>query len=278
MADICHSNGFPDPYDEVLAGGRLTIEFYGYQGAVEEIDLNTCIRYVDADVTGNVTAGRGDFKMGPGPYVWSAGGVWLYLSAGEGLTWGRFSMVPGAVRRFVMANGMREMQFVLLWRGLGPVGFGQLSAMGAVTRLGMVNESSAGNSFTDPFDREFPSVGLTIEFYGYRGVVAPQAMSDCVSAAWNDVVFHLHESARPTAMAAEDYEYSAGGVDLFLRPGERLTWQMWAFVPAWIQEFVTENGFRGTQFILLYEGLGPMGYGQVVGTADGLSIAGVDVA
>ena len=158
------------------------------------------------------------------------------------------------------------------------MGFGQLSAMRAVTKLGMVNESAAGNSFTDPFDREFPSVGLTIEFYGYRGVIAPQAMSDCVSAAWNDVVSHLQESARPTVMAVGWYYYSAGDVDFLFKPGERLTWQMWAFVPAWIQEFVTENGFRGTQFILLFEGLGPMGHGQVVSTAGGLAVAGVDVA
>lgn len=30
------------------------------------------------------------------------------------------------MKRFVKDNGLRGMQFILLWRGLGPVGYGQL--------------------------------------------------------------------------------------------------------------------------------------------------------
>ncbi|KAF6225976.1 hypothetical protein HO173_012643 [Letharia columbiana] len=125
------------------------------------------------------------------------------------------------------------------------------------------------NAFPDPYDRNIESIGLTIEFYGYRGSISPFGLSDCISAASNDVVRHLLESEAPMNMEAPSYSYLDSGVNLFLIPNDSLTWHMWAFVPGWIQEFVTENEFKGTQFVLLWEGFGPVGFGQLVNTSTG---------
>lgn len=93
-------------------------------------------------------------------------------------------------------------------------------------------------------------------------------MRDCILAASSDVVRHLEMSEAAMSLQAPSYSYTAGGVNLFLSPTEYLTWGMCAFVPMWIQEFVTENKFKGTQFVLLWEGFAePVGFGHLVNTS-----------
>ena len=250
----------------MVIGDKLTIEFWGYQGPVDSNDMNYCVRAANNDIIHKVMADQRESPMGLDPYLWSSGNVALCLSPGYQLTWGKWSLVPAAIEKFMTENELKGTQFNLLWHELGPIGYGQL-----ITTSGAQSPETktTANAFPDPFDRDIASIGLTIEFYGYQGSISPIAMKDCISAASSDVVQHLVESEAPMTMESLSYAYSAGGVHLSLFPTDQLTWHMWAFIPIWIQEFVTENEFKGTQFILLWEGFGPVGMGQLVSTPTG---------
>ena len=258
-----NSHRFHDPYDMVIGDDMLTIEFYGYSSTVPYADMAKCVDDANIDIIHKTTAGQSDTPMGTGPYVWSSGNVALCLIPAERLTWSMWSLVPAAMRFFIAENEYKGTQFILIWHDVGPVGYGQLVTWSEEPSL------TTANAFPDPFDRTFESLGLTIEFYGYRASISPMAMKECVAIASSEVVRHLLESETPMIMEAPSYSYSAGGVNLFLSPGESLTWHMWAFVPIWIQEFVTENEFKGTQFILLWEGFGDIGFGQLINTSIG---------
>lgn len=213
------------------------------------------------DVRQKFGAGQADTLMGTTPYVWSTDKVELLLCPGDRLTWEMWSTVPIVSETFICENGYRGTQFILLWHGIGPVGYGQLLA-----RSGG-RSSTTINAFPDPYDKVIAGTALTIEFYGYRGSIAPTAMRECIGVASSDVVRHLLESDSPMTLEAPSYSWSADGVSLFLTPAESLTWHKWALIPIWIQEFVTENGFKGTQFVLLWEGFGDVGSGQLVNTS-----------
>lgn len=256
-----NSGNFKDPYDFVVGDDQLTIEFYGYQGTVSYADMDNCIRGANHDFIQHLLAGQTDAPMGPGPFVWSSGNAALHLMPDEQLTWGRWALVPLSMAIFVTQNEFKGTQFILLWHDIGPIGYGQFMAIGEAQPS---ISTARANAFPDPYDKIVESMGLTIEFYGYRGTVAPMAMRECIAAASNDVVRHLLERETPMEMDAPSYSYLAGGVNLFLKPGENLTWHLWAFIPIWIQEFVTENEFKGTQFILLINGLGAVGYGELI--------------
>ena len=247
-----------------MGNNRLTIEFYNYQDKVKVTYMDSCVRDANHKVIQKILAGQGNAPMGPDPYVWSSGNVSLYLSPDEQLTWARWSFVPAAIGKFVAENGLKGTQFIILWHELGPIGYGQLVASSEAPSL---TANAAGNALPDPYDMTIQSIGLTIEFYGYQGSMSPTAISECISAAVYDVLQHVAESQATMRMEAPSYSYSAGGVNLFLSPKRNLKWGMWAFVPNWIQEFVATNGFRGTQFILLWEGFGVVGYGQLVSTS-----------
>lgn len=262
-----NSRDFPDPYDMVVGTKNLTIEFYGYQGAVNFINMENCVNDANRDAMQKIFTDQKNTPLGTELYVWSSGNVALYLSPGEQLNWHRWSLVPVTIGRFIAENGLRGTQFTILCHGLGPVGYGQLVAASEMQTPITTTATTTTNAFPDPYDKDFQSVGLTIEFYGYQGSISPNAMRDCISVASNDVVRHLLVSEAAMNMDDPSYSYSAGGVNLFLSPTEHLTWHMWAFVPIWIQEFVTENEFKGTQFILLWEGFGPVGYGQLTDTS-----------
>ena len=120
----------------------LTIEFFDYRGKVEYVDLNDCMRKVNDEVIEEVKAGRAQIPMGGNPYVYVGGQVALILTPGERLTWSKWSLAPGAIKRFVLENGLKETQFILLWHGLGPVGYGQLVAT-SDTRSSMTATSSS---------------------------------------------------------------------------------------------------------------------------------------
>ena len=125
---ILSSESFPDPYDYVVHPNGLTIEFYGYRDTVTYTDLYSCMRRANDDVMKEVKAGRTQSPMGEGPFVYDGGQATLYLSPDEHLTWSKWSLAPGAITKFVLANGLKGTQFILLWRGLGPVGYGHLVA------------------------------------------------------------------------------------------------------------------------------------------------------
>ena len=254
----------------MVEASGLTIEFYGYRGKVKNADLDNCMRKVNDEVKEKVKAGRAQSRMGANPYVYLGGQVALYLSPGERLTWSRWSLAPGAIKRFVIENGLKGTQFILLWHGLGPVGYGQLIPTSETRSSMTATPSTAPGPFPDPFDRHFDVLGLTIEFYGYWGRISTVAMDDCVLAAENDVGRHARVITTPMTLAAPSYSYSAGHVNLFLTPTENMTWYMWAMLPTLIQQFVTENEFKGTQFIVLEPRLGLVGYGQLVNTSTGL--------
>ena len=249
-----HSHNYPDPYDFVF-GPQLTIEFYGYQGTVTFADMSACVTAANQDMVRKFLADQGNDPIGPGPYVWSSGNVALHLDPDEQLTWAQWSMVPAAISGFVYGNELKGTQFIVLWHDLGPIGSGQLAASQPVP--------ATIHSFPDPYDKHIADLGLTMEFYGYRGTISAVGMRDCVAVASDDIVRHLLVDEAPMSQEASSYSYSAGGVHLFLSPTEHLTWHMWAFVPIWIQEFVTENDFKETQFILLWEGFGVVGVGQL---------------
>ena len=244
----------------------LTIEFYGYRDQVKYADLDDCMRRVNDEVMKKVKAGRAQSPMGANPYIYIGGQVTMYLSPGENLTWSKWSLAPAAIKRFVVKNGLKGTQFILLWRGLGPVGYGQLVATSETRSSMTATSSTAPNAFPDPFDRHLDMIDITIEFYGYRGRISPLAMSRCIAAADDDIERHTPVIIEPMTLAAPSYSYSAGTVNLFLTPTKDLTWYMWAMVPTFIQDFVAENGFKGTQFIILEPQFGPVGYGQLIST------------
>ena len=269
-----NSTNFPDPYDFVTANPRLTIEFYGYQTPIHFVDLTLCVINANEDVMHEVTAGQGNFPMGPGPYVWTAGGATLFLSPeGEALTWARWTVAPLAIRKFIMLNAYRGTQFILLWRGVGPVGYGQLiaerSQAASLSSSPGTGAVTAVKAIPDPTVREYESIGASVEFYAYREPVSLQALGQCISLASHDIVVHVRRSQAPTRMFATEYTYEVDGVALVLNPERTLTWDMWAFAPVWIHDFVMENELKGTQFILSYVGFGPVAHGELVGTGSG---------
>ena len=104
------------------------------------------------------------------------------------------------------------------------------------------------------------------------------AMNNCIVAAENDTERHALVITKPMTLAAPSYSYSASEVNLFLSPTENLTWYMWAMLPTFIQHFVTANEFKGTKYIPLEPRLGPVGYGQLVGTSTNLlSLPGYNI-
>lgn len=254
------SRTFPDPYDFII-GNLLIVEFYGYRDKVDFANMESCVDDANHEVIQKVLVDQGQAPMGTDTYFWSSGNVSLSLFPDEQLTWAKWSLVPAAIRRFVAENGLKGTQFIILWHELGPIGYGQIVVSSEAHSL---TANAAGNALPDPYDMTIQSIGLTIEFYGYRGSMSPTAISDCISAAIHDVLQHVAESEVTMRMEAPSYSYSADEVNLFLSPTKNLKWNMWAFVPTWIQEFVAANGFRGTQFILLWEGFGVVGSGHLI--------------
>lgn len=261
---IRNSHNFRDPYDLVIGHERLTIEFFGYQGIVNYADMHKCVSDANNDILQKMTEHEADTLMGTDPYVWSSGDTALYLNPDEQLTWSVWSFVPSALEFFITENELKGTQFAILWHELGPIGYGQL----VTTREAQYSKTRTTiNAFPDPYDRTVESIGLTMEFYGYQGSIFPLDMRYCIATASNEIVRHLMEGEASVKLAAPSYSYSMGEINLFLDPGEDLTWAMWAYVPIWVQEFVTENQFKGTQFILMWEGLGPVGSGHLVNTS-----------
>ena len=140
----------------------LTIEFYGYRDKVKYANLDICMRRVNNEVREEVKAGRAQSSMGASPYIYFGGQVTLYLRPGEHLTWSRWSLAPPAIKRFALENGLRGTQFVLLWHGLGPVGYGFLAATSETQSAMTATSWTRPNALLDPLDRQVNVPDLTI--------------------------------------------------------------------------------------------------------------------
>ena len=57
--------------------------------------------------------------------------------------------------------------------------------------------------------------------------------------------------------------YQESTVHLVLIPSERMTWDMWANAPSVIKYYLQVNRWKGAQFIILWRGLGDVGYGSI---------------
>lgn len=110
---------------------------------------------------------------------------------------------------------------------------------------------------------------LTIEFYYYQGSVRYYDLNECVNDANNDIIQKLVAGQENNQMGTNSYIWSAGSVKLQLNSYEDLTWRRWSFVPVTIQKFIAENELRGTKFILLWQGIGTVGTGQLVTVGGG---------
>ena len=201
-------------------------------------------------------AGQTDTSMGTDPQAWSYGNVYLGVHPEEQLTWGKWNSVLWETRVFAHINEFRGTHFRIRRRRIGDIiGRGFFLQQPEDTT---VATNISATATPDPYDMHL--YGLTIEFYAYRGSISPTAMEEVIAAALQDSLRHI----RSQLMTDPSYSYSAGGVNLFLTPSERLTWSTWSLIPPRIQEFVTENGFKGTQFQILRDGVGPIGSGQIV--------------
>ncbi len=66
--------------------------------------------------------------MPSGPYVWSSGNVALHMiPEGEKLTWLKWDFVPRTMTSFVIENDLKGTQFIVHWRGLGPIASGRFT-------------------------------------------------------------------------------------------------------------------------------------------------------
>ena len=252
-----HSVRYPDPYN--FRQRTFTIEFYGYRNpnTVPLDDLNGCYHQAKEMASSKVMDGQGEVPVGTNPQSWSSGNVYLRIEPGEQMTWRDWSSVLNFLRLFVYTNEFKGMQFLILKDGLGPIGTGSILRE---PEDKSVATNTSVTARTDPYDMRFP--GMTIEFYGYRGSVSQAGLEGCVAAAYGDI--QLHVSSWQTNMTAPSYSYTVGTANLFLAPGEHLTWMAWFDVPLRIQGFVMDNGLRETQFILLSDEFGPIGHGQLV--------------
>ena len=117
-------------------------------------------------------------------------------------------------------------------------------------------------NFEDPYELVVGENLLTIELYGYRGTVTFADMDNCIRAANADILQHISSGRAYTAMGRGPFVWSSGHVALHLYPSKQMTWTMWILAPVTLGFFITENGSKGTQFILLWHEIGPVGYGQ----------------
>lgn len=66
-------------------------------------------------------------------------------------------------------------------------------------------------------------------------------------------------------MGAEPYVWSSGDTALYLGPGEQLTWSRFALAPGAMGRLMGLNDYKDTPFILLWNEIGPVGYGHLSG-------------
>ena len=263
-----HSIVYPDPYDFHQAS--FTIRFHGYRppNTVPLDDLNACYHQAKEIASAEVMEGQGEIPVGTNPQSWSSGNVYLRIEPGEQMTWHDWSSVLLFVRLFVYANQFKGTEFAIRRDGLGQIGTGfilrQPEGNSVATNTSVI---VLPDPVPDPYDMQLQGmlIGMTIQFYGYDGLVSRAGLEGCVDVAYDDI--RLHYDSGETTMMAPSFSYSVGGVNLYLRPEGNLTWGVWFNFPLRIQGFVIDNGLRETQFILLRDGFGQIGSGQLVSVA-----------
>lgn len=86
--------------------------------------------------------------MPPGPYVWSSGNVALYMiPEGEQLRVNIWCDVPRTITSFVIDNDLKGTQFIVLWRGLGPIASSHFITTRETQSL------TTMHAFADPYDK-----------------------------------------------------------------------------------------------------------------------------
>lgn len=126
----------------------LTIEFYGYQDPLNYFDMCNCESAALEDAKQKIKDHEGYNTMAPGPYVWSSGNVALYMiPADEQLTWNKWYMMPRIITSFVEDNELKGTQFIVLWRGVGPIASGHFITTREAQSL------TTMHAFSDPYDK-----------------------------------------------------------------------------------------------------------------------------
>lgn len=250
---------------------RLTIKFYNYRGSVRYYDLNECVNDANNDIVQRFAAGRDNNRMGTNPYIWSSGSVTLQLNPREDLTWSMWSLVPVTIQKFMAENELRGTNFTLLWRGIGTVGTGQLVTVGEATNSSTTTTASTAleRAHPDPCDVYYPD-GQTIEYYGYRGFIDIAAVAEIAVIASRDIARQVEDGRAYDLMSNYSYSYTVDNTNLYLIPGEKLTWTMWGGSPVRIRDFVYNNDFKGMQFIVMWKDSGVVGKGQLLSTRTGV--------
>lgn len=72
-------------------------------------------------------------------------------------------MAPLAMKRIVINSCLRGTQFILLWRGLGRVGYGQFVAAGETQASMPTSSTAVTNAFPEPYGKHIDGTGLTIK-------------------------------------------------------------------------------------------------------------------
>ena len=129
------------------------------------------------------------------------------------------------------------------------------------------------NFFPDPFDCRKGS--LVIEFYGYRkqNTVPSNDMNGCYFQAEAIALDKITHGQGEIPMGLDSQWWSLGSVYLWIEPREQMIWRDWFDLLLPIRLFVSNNRFKGTQFIILKDGLGPIGTGYVLALPEEKSVA-----
>ena len=118
--------------------------------------------------------------------------------------------------------------------------------------------------FPDPYD--FHKQSFTVRFYGYRNpnTVPLDDLNGCYHQAKDIAASKVTEGQGESPVGTNPQSWSSGNVYLRIEPGEQITWRDWSTVLIFLRHFVYENQFKGTQFLILKDGLGQIGTGSIL--------------
>ncbi len=106
-------------------------------------------------------------------------------------------------------------------------------------------------------------ITLDYRFYGYSDPVSTTYFISYVRKAEEEITKQSLADHGSNSLGTKMFRYSEFTVYLVLMPSEQITRRMWARVPYVIRCYSWLNGWQGAQFIILWEGLGHVGYGSL---------------
>ena len=129
------------------------------------------------------------------------------------------------------------------------------------------------NFFPYPFDYHRGSI--VIRFHGYRkqNTVPSNDLNGCYFQSEAIVSDKITDGQGEIPMGTNPQWWSSGSVYLWIEPREQMIWRDWFDLLLPICLFVSNNGFKGTQFIILKDGLGPIGTGYILALPEEKSVA-----